>query len=130
MTECVLDTSALLTFVFKEEGSRKVEAWLDRGATVSTVVLQEFVTRLLQEGFSSDDTEAAVESLGVDVHNHTSTLAFDAASVYASTRNLDLTHVDRSCLALASYLGVPAVTADREWDALDPNLGILIEQVR
>jgi PIN domain nuclease of toxin-antitoxin system len=50
------------------------------------------------------------------------------ADLWARTRHLGLSLADRTCLALAARLGVPAVTADRAW--LDLDLGIEVVCVR
>ena len=41
------------------------------------------------------------------------------------TRSAGLSLADRACLALASRLGVPAVTADRAWTTLDVGVEIV-----
>ncbi len=51
-----------------------------------------------------------------------------AAILREPTRDLGLSLADRACLALASDLEVPAVTADRSWRDLD--IGVEVELVR
>ncbi|MBM2575371.1 type II toxin-antitoxin system VapC family toxin [Jannaschia sp. Os4] len=130
MNAAVLDTSALIAFVFEEPGTDEVETWLDKGAAASSVVLQELLTRLLREGFDRGDADEAVENLGLSLFDHTPELAAAAANLYPVTRRFGLSHGDRSCLALAAALGVPAVTADREWASVGIELGASVELIR
>ncbi|MGH3133407.1 MAG: PIN domain-containing protein [Gaiellaceae bacterium] len=51
-----------------------------------------------------------------------------AGELLPRTRRLGLPLADRACLALATRLGVPAVTADRAWTSLD--LGVEIVCIR
>ena len=130
MSAAVLDTSALIAFIFDEAGAVKVETWLDEGGIASTVVLQELVTRLLREGFNTADAEEAVENLDLPWHDHTAELARAAAGLYSITRPFGLSHGDRSCLALATALDLPAVTADREWASVGSQLSVAVELIR
>jgi ribonuclease VapC len=57
--------------------------------------------------------------------------ALAAAALWASTRVTGLSLGDRACLALAQRLGVPAVTADREWVTVNVSIAIhLVRPVR
>ncbi|WP_299821749.1 type II toxin-antitoxin system VapC family toxin [uncultured Jannaschia sp.] len=130
MTACVIDSSAILTFVFGEAGSDAVSDWLDRGAAASTVILQEVATKLRQRGFTPEDAAETIDVLGLTVADHTLPLALVAADLYAGTRALGLSHGDRSCLALAQAMGLPAVTADKAWSEVGEVVEVAVEQVR
>lgn len=130
MSNCVIDTSALITFIFNEPGARETEGWLNEGAWVSTAVLQELVTHLIRRGFEPNDAIDAFQNLGVTTHDLTSALAIAAAELYRETKSMGLSHGDLSCLALASSKSVPVVTADANWVAISPKIGVQIEQVR
>ena len=69
-----------------------------------------------------------VGSIGVEIVPFDEPRAYDTASLRSLTRAKGLSLGDRACLALARERGVPAVTADRAWAALD--LGIEIELIR
>lgn len=101
MTACVLDTSAILAFVFRERGAEVTADWLDRGATASTVILQEVATKLRQRGFTPEDAAETIDMLGLMVADHTLLLALAAGGFYTDTKVFGLSHGDRSCLALA-----------------------------
>ncbi|WP_299654862.1 type II toxin-antitoxin system VapC family toxin [uncultured Jannaschia sp.] len=130
MTTCVIDSSAILTFVFGEPGAEAASDWLDRGATASTVILQEVATKLRQRGFTPADAAEAIGVLGLTVADHTLPLALAAADLYAGTRARGLSHGDRSCLALAAAMGLPALTADKAWSELGEVVEVTVEQVR
>ena len=107
----ILDTSALMTFVFKEMSSKALESKLSRTAADSAVLFQKFEARLLRKGFSAVGGDATFESVGVDAHA------------------LELCNGERSCQTLADLPGVFAVTADQEWTAFGSNFGVSNEQV-
>lgn len=46
------------------------------------------------------------------------------------TRAYGLSHGDRACLALARYLELPMVTADRDLAKVEEAVGILVESIR
>lgn len=130
MTACVIDSSALLAFVFREPGADMVSEWLDRGATASAVIVQEVATKLRHLGFTGDDAAETIGVLGLTVADHTHALALASGGLYADTKAFGLSHGDRSCLALAQAMQVPAVTADKAWSEAGVLLGIGVEQVR
>lgn len=130
MTACVIDSSAILVFVLREPGVDAVSDWLDRGTTASTVIVQEVATKLRQRGFTPEDAAATIRMLGMTAADHTVELALAAGDLYADTKAFGLSHGDRSCLALAAALGVPAVTADRAWSDAGAAVGVVVEQVR
>ena len=51
-------------------------------------------------------------------------LARRAGELRAATRKAGLSFADHACLALAEREGLPAITADRRWAALDIGLDI------
>ena len=115
MSDYVLDASALLAFLQQEPGADIVAGILDRCA-MSTVNLSEAVAKLAEAGASLPDDFADTAALTL--------IPFDRAQAYASARLRPSTQAfglgfgDRACLALAQQLGVPAITADRQWQAL------------
>ena len=130
MTACVLDSSAILAFVFEEPGAAVVSDWLDRGAVASTVIVQEVATRLYREGYAPEDVAETIGTLGLTVADHTLPVALAAAAFYPDTKRFGLSHGDRSCLALARAMEVPVLTADKAWSAVAGDLGVTVEQVR
>ena len=55
-------------------------------------------------------------------------LAYRAGMLRSATRPAGLSLGDRACLALAERLGLPALTADRAWGALQ--VGIPVDVIR
>lgn len=114
MTSVVLDASAVLALVRDEPGADKVAPHVGRAA-ISAVNLQEVVKELLLSGLDEATTRELLDELRLDVRAHDVGAAYAAAGLHAQTRQYGRGLGDRSCLALAVQLGVPALTADREW---------------
>ncbi len=114
MTSAVLDASAVLALVRDEPGGDKVEEHVGRGA-ISAVNLQEVVKELLVSGLDEPVIRELLAELRLDVRAHDSDAAFAAAELHEQTKAFGRGLGDRSCLALAIQLGVPALTGDREW---------------
>ncbi|WP_174296793.1 type II toxin-antitoxin system VapC family toxin [Sphingomonas bacterium] len=114
MTSAVLDASAVLALVRDEPGADKVESHVGRAA-ISAVNLQEVVKELLLSGLDEPTVRELLDELRLDVRSHDVSAAYAAAGLHAQTRQYGRGLGDRSCLALALQLGVPALTADREW---------------
>lgn len=128
MTSAVLDASAVLALVRDEPGGDKVAEHVGRGA-ISAVNLQEIVKELLLSGLNEPVIRELLGELRLDVRAHDAEAAYAAASLHEQTRQFGRGLGDRSCLALALGLGVPAITADREWRKVKVK-GLKIEQIR
>ena len=114
MTSVVLDASAVLALIREEPGADQVAPHIGRAA-ISAVNLQEIIKELLLSGLDEATIRELLDELRLDVRPHDVAAAYSAAALYAQTRQYDRGLGDRSCLALAVQLGVPALTADREW---------------
>lgn len=114
MTSVVLDASAVLALVRDEPGADKVAPHIGR-APISAVNLQEVIKELLLSGLDEAITRELLDELRLDVRAHDVGAAYAAAGLHAQTRQYGRGLGDRSCLALAMQLGIPALTADREW---------------
>lgn len=125
--EVVLDASALLASLRGEPGGEKVDPLLGRAA-MSSVNWAEVVQRGLSRGVAVDGLRKDLQALGLTLFPFTVEEAEAAASLWATTRSLGLSLGDRACLALALRLGVPAVTANQRWAALQ--VGVRIQLVR
>ncbi len=101
-----------------ERGEKKVIPLLPESAIIS-VNLSEVVAKLLEAGMDETSAQIAVSVLGIGkVADFTEDLAWDAARLRPLTKQYGLSLGDRTCLALAIKLSVPAVTADKEWSKL------------
>ncbi|WP_267381406.1 MULTISPECIES: type II toxin-antitoxin system VapC family toxin [unclassified Sphingomonas] len=114
MTSVVLDASAVLALVRDEPGADKVAPHVGRAA-ISAVNLQEVIKELLLSGLDEATTRELLDELRLDVRAHDVGTAYAAAGLHVQTRQYGRGLGDRSCLALAMQLGVPALTADSEW---------------
>jgi PIN domain nuclease of toxin-antitoxin system len=124
---CVLDASALLAMLQGEPGCELVEELLETAA-ICSVNWSEVVQKALDWKTEIAGLRRDLEALGLEVVPFTAPLAETTAELRASTRQAGLSLGDRACLALASVLGLPAITADRIW--LDLGLPIEIRAVR
>ena len=128
MSEVVLDTSAVLALLREEPGGDTVAARIGRAA-ISAVNLQEVVKELLREGATVERARPVLDELGLALHPHDEAAAYAAAALYPQTQRHGRGLGDRSCMALGLALGLPVLTADREWRHVEVE-GLVIEPVR
>lgn len=119
----VLDASAVMALLHDEAGSSVVVDAIATGTTISVVNWAEVLSKVAGEG---DDPEAVASRLGVTgdevviwVEALTDTDCIEVAHMRPITKARGLSLGDRACLVLAERLGVPAITADREWAKAD-----------
>lgn len=125
MSECVLDASALLAVMLGEPRSEGVIPLLS-GAEIGAVNLAEVVAKLQERGVPDAEIERDIAELDLPVIAFDETLAMAAGKLRNRTRNLGLSLGDRACLALALARGLPAVTTDRGWSALDIGVEVIV----
>ena len=125
----LLDTSALLALVFREPGMDVVLAALD-GCAISAVNQAVGVEVAARRGTDPARAAAWAGELSIPVLPFTPPMAARAGAVLAAGRGRGrgLSLGDAACLGTAGTLGVPVLTADRAWAALD--IGIAIRQLR
>lgn len=119
MSEVTLDSSALLAAILLESGSGQVaEIMRVNDCALSTVNLSEVVTKLLERGLPRMAAFQAVAAAKLSIHPFDEADAFEAAALRELTRSAGLSLGDRACIALASRLGTPVVTADKAWASI------------
>ncbi len=128
MTSAVLDASAVLALVRDEPGGDKVMEHVGRAA-ISAVNLHEVVKELLLSRLEEPIIRELLGELRLDVRPHDLEAAYAAAALHKQTKEFGRELGDRSCLALALSLGVPAFTADSEWRKVKVK-GLKIEHLR
>ncbi|RYF22944.1 MAG: PIN domain-containing protein [Oxalobacteraceae bacterium] len=128
MTSVVMDASAVLALVRDEPGADKVTPHVGRSA-ISAVNLQEVIKELLLSGLDAATIREILDELRLDVRSHDVEAAYAAAGLHIQTKEFGRGLGDRSCLALAMQLGVPALTADREWKKVKVR-GLKVEHIR
>lgn len=124
MAEIALDASAVLALLHREAGADVVLRHLD-DAMMSAVNLAEVGARLADHGMPKAEIRDVAEAIGVDV------VPFDESQAYAAAflrppRARGLSLGDRACLALAMARGVPVLTADKAWAALDIEVDVRV----
>ena len=127
--EIVLDASAVLCLLKDEAGAASVKAALPR-ASISAVNLAEVVAKLEEAGGSAAQVTAILDALNLSVVPFDETQAVASGLLRAATKALGLSLGDRACLALARQQSATALTADRAWRSLPPDLGIGVELIR
>jgi ribonuclease VapC len=127
VSEIVLDASALMAVLREEPGAAAVEAVLDQAA-VSAVNLSEVQAKLVERGTPDEIAWSWLVDLDLNVIDFHASQARVAGNLRSLTRPHGLSLADRACLALALVLGLPAMTADRVWAALE--VGIEIQTIR
>ena len=125
--EVVLDASALAASLHDEPGAARVDALIEYAA-ISTVNLGEALQASIRRGHAVDGLVGELEAYGLVIEPFTAGDAEIAAALWTLTRAAGLSFGDRSCLALASRLGVPVLTTDRAWAKVD--VGVPIELIR
>jgi len=123
----VIDASALLALLNQEHGADAVEEHLE-AAAISAVNWCETYGKLRQAGVGGEGLVAGFEETGIAIWPFDAEDARLAGELAGPTREAGLSLADRACLALATRLGVPAVTADRAWLALD--IGVEVIAIR
>jgi ribonuclease VapC len=114
VTNCVLDASALIAFLFKEAGAEVAAGHLP-GGLVSAVNYSEVVARALEKGMALETIHYELGRLPMTVVPFDAPLATLAATLKAPTQALGLSLADRACLALGLDRKLPVVTGDRDW---------------
>ena len=117
----------MIAFLKDEVGSATVLAAMP-DAVISSVNLAEVVTRLIDDGFAFEDVRTAIANTSIDTIGFDYEFAFGAGALREPTRAYGLSLGDRACLALAQRLGIPALTADRQWALID--IGVEVRLIR
>jgi PIN domain nuclease of toxin-antitoxin system len=127
VAEHVLDSSVLLALLNLEPGWQAAERLME-GAVVSSVNLAEVVSKLVERGTPLDEIELIVDEMPCRFADVDTRQGVRMGFLHAETRGRNISLGDRACLTLGERLGLPIVTADRAWAALD--LGVEIRLLR
>ena len=129
MTTAVIDASALLAMLLGEPGGSIVRERL-RDCAVTTVNLAEAAAVFYRRGMPDAMVDAMLRPLPSLLVEFDEELAYASAKLAPLTRAAGLSLGDPACLALASRLGVPPLTADRSWLSVAKATGATIELIR
>lgn len=134
MSSCVLDASAFLAYLHGEDGAEEVADAVAQSAAMSAVNWAETLSKLAEHGRDPRAVAVDLEEQGllhglIEVVPFTSEDAPAIAELRPQTRDRGLSLGDRACLALAVRLGLPVLTADREWVELE-GIGANVRPIR
>ena len=120
----VIDSSALLAFLWGEPGGSVVQSALHSGDALCTVVnWAEVATKVMARGGDWQAAETALRGLGLTIVPATDDDAVAAARLWLDHPYLSLG--DRICLATALRLNARVVTADRIWAQAIPTVELV-----
>ena len=122
-----LDASALLAFLFREDGHAPVAEVIDESC-VSAVNLAEVLGRFARDGHDANVALGQIMATPIEAVPFPMADAAAAAARLPKAQRLGLSLGDRACLTLALARGIPALTADRTWRRL--RVGVQIEVIR
>jgi len=128
VSRVILDASAILAVIHREQGFEKLTPDVLARATVSTVNLAEVQSKLVSSGWPSAQAWEDAMGLVQEVLPFTADHARLVGNLIAETRTLGLSLADRACLALGLSLKAPVYTADRSWKNL--KLGLQVHLIR
>lgn len=114
----VLDASALLAFLFREQGADRFVTAAGPRPAMSTVNWSEVAQKSAVHGIDRQRLVSTVTAAGLTIMDLTAHRAERIADLWPVTRAHGLSLADRACLALAIEYREPAVTADRGWTRL------------
>lgn len=120
-----LDASALIAYLFHEPG-REVVAEEIADSCMSAVNYAEVVTCFARESVDLQLVEHAMAASPVEIATFDTAQAHLTGTLVAQTKHLGLSLGDRACLALALGRGIPAMTADQAWAALDVGVDVRV----
>ena len=125
----VLDSSAVLAFIYDEPGGDKVRPYLPDGI-ISAVNAAEVLLVLVRKGALLEEAERTLERTQLKVLGFSLAGALKTAGFLSPQfRSRGLSLGDRACMATALMLQVPVVTAERSWAGLGVP-GLQIELIR
>jgi len=126
MASYVLDASALLVLLKGEIGGDRVIAALTEGAAISAINFSEVIAKLNESGMPEEAIHEALDFLELDIVGFDMQNAYGAGLLRAATKRAGLSLGDRACLALAQQLNLPAITADRVWESVIPDIVVQV----
>lgn len=114
MSNCILDSTAVLACLLNEQGGDIVRPLL-RGGLISSVNAAEVIYKTFTGLRSITDHLKHFQRLEMEVVNFDLTHAGYASTLNLSHHSAKLSFADRACLALAMQRKVPVYTANEHW---------------
>ncbi len=125
MTKYVLDSSALIAVLFKEEGFEKVNEIL-ADSVLSVVNFSEVISKMLLKGWHLGEILKYIDSLVPEFVPYSISIATKAAELILQTNQYGLSLGDRACLATAIDCGYNVITADKIWSKIPLPVKIIL----
>jgi PIN domain nuclease of toxin-antitoxin system len=110
----VLDSSAVIALVRREQGWEKVQAALEH-SVISAISLTESMTKLIRQGGEPRLVERLLRALDLEAIPWDEELAWASRGLFPLAWTNGLSLADRACLTLARQLDLAAMTAVAEW---------------
>lgn len=129
MSAVVLDASALLALLLGEPGATEV-AEVIAEARMSSINYAEVVSHFIRAGMPPAEVDEMLRPLPMVIVAADEALATLAGRLRAVTANAGLSLGDRFCLALARHEGLPALTADRQWQTVADAASVSVSIIR
>ncbi len=128
----LLDASAILAYLHDEPGADQVAQMLVSAADCQATAANqaEVIAKCLDRGVAVDEVTPMLAQMGYRVIGLTAEDGDLAGRLRTATRAQGLSLGDRLCLAVASRLGCPVLTADRPWLELARPLELDIRCIR
>ena len=121
----VLDSSAVLAFLYDEPGAEKVRPDLP-GGIISAVNAAEVLAVLVRKGAPLEEAVLALQKTRLQVQEFSAAVAVKTVDLQFRSHSLSLG--DRACMATGLLLQLSVVTAERNWVELDVS-GLKIELI-
>ena len=118
MSSVVLDASALIAVLRKEDGVDSLKPVLD-GALISSVNLCEVFYKSIASGGLIEAVKWHLDSLPITSVEFDDEQAMIAASIHKATHKRGISFADRACLALGLVKNKTVWTSDKKWKELD-----------
>lgn len=123
----VLDSSALLAWIYREPGHERVFAAIPHAA-MTTVNLTEVLSRFVRDGRELTEVGREIAKFPIEWVDFNRALATMAAGLMSETQPHGLSLGDRACIALGISRRAVVMTADPGWAKL--NLDVKVELIR
>jgi PIN domain nuclease of toxin-antitoxin system len=125
MNKFVLDASAVLALLNKENGWEKVfEVFSD--SYICTVNLSEVITKLVDINIPETDINNILNSLNFKIVNFNYKISFRAGLLQKITKIKGLSLGDRACIATGIEKKLPILTADKVWKDIALTVEIIV----
>jgi PIN domain nuclease of toxin-antitoxin system len=124
--DAIVDTSAVLAFVFNEPGGAAILEW--RSALICAVNHAEVVGKMIDQGADDMVIDLTLRRVSYRVEPLDEHRAAATARLRRIPLAKSLSLGDRACLSLAMQTGLPVLTADRAWSELE--LGVDVRLIR